>query len=61
MKGKDTERAQTVVGDDLRLRIYPADRVALMVMGDGEKLGRQDQYGGERGGCPPASFRPSDT
>jgi hypothetical protein len=47
VKGENAKRAEAVVGDDLGLRIELAGRIALMKMGQGEKLGGENQDGAE--------------
>ena len=62
VKGQQTERAEPVVGDDLGLRVELAGRIALMVMGEGEKLGGEDEGGGgERNRFCAAANQPSET
>jgi hypothetical protein len=58
MKSEQAECAETVIAADLRLCIYSSGAIALMVMGDGDELGRKDQCDGDRDGRPPGSSRP---
>ena len=47
MKCQDTERAETVVSDDLGLRVKLPGWITLMEMGESEKLGGENQDGAE--------------
>lgn len=47
MKGEITERTQTIVREDLSLRVKAPNRVGLMEMADGEQLGAKDERGCE--------------
>ena len=60
MKGKNAERAQTVVSDDLVLRIDLSSGIALMEVGEGEKLSGENKEGAQQRNrlCAPANHPP---
>lgn len=55
MKGENAERAKTVVGSNLGLRIELSNRVTLMEMAEGKELRYENQNGGEERNRPCAA------
>jgi hypothetical protein len=59
MKCQDAECAETIVSDDLGLRIELPGGITLMEMGESEKLGGENQDGAEERNrlCAPSNRR----